>query len=119
MAETVDSEVLKLAEGEANYHARYDPTTGEVIVEGESLTDKTKSVLKKIDPYELRIKCKCAACIDEMDGRQILKLEEVPKDVFPTNIVKKGHYAVAIVWSDGHRSSIYLFDRLLSNEFKS
>jgi DUF971 family protein len=40
----------------------------------------------------------------------------VPKDVYPTNIIKKGHYAVAVVWSDGHKSSIYLFDRLLSKE---
>jgi hypothetical protein len=25
--------------------------------------------IKKVDPYELRIKCKCAGCIDEVDGR--------------------------------------------------
>jgi DUF971 family protein len=48
----------------------------------------------------------------------LLKVEEVPKDVYPTKIVKKGHYAAAVVWSDGHRSSIYLFDRLMSKEFK-
>ena len=29
----------------------------------------TKKVIKAIDPYELRLKCKCAACIDEHDGR--------------------------------------------------
>jgi len=73
---------------------------------------------KSIDPYELRIKCKCAGCIDEVDGRQILKVEKVPKDVYPTNMMKKGNYAVAMVWSDGHRSSIYPFQRLLSSEFK-
>jgi DUF971 family protein len=73
---------------------------------------------KEIDPYELRIKCKCAACIDEVDGKQILKVEKVPKDVHPTNMMKKGNYAVAVVWSDGHRSSIYPFERLLSNDFK-
>lgn len=75
-------------------------------------------VEKRIDPYELRIKCKCAGCIDEVDGRQILKLEKVPLDVHPTNMMKKGNYAVAVVWSDGHRSSIYPFQRLLSNDFK-
>jgi DUF971 family protein len=42
----------------------------------------------------------------------------VPKDVYPTNMLKKGNYAVAVVWSDGHRSSIYPFQRLLSEEIK-
>ena len=27
-----------------------------------------------------------------------------------------GNYAAAIVWSDGHSSSIYTFDRLLGDE---
>jgi DUF971 family protein len=31
-------------------------------------------------------------------------------------MLKKGNYAVAVVWSDGHRSSIYPFERLLSEE---
>lgn len=48
----------------------------------------------------------------------ILKPEKVPKDVYPTNIVKKGNYAVAIVWSDGHKSSIYPFERILSDDIK-
>ena len=74
--------------------------------------------VKLIDPYELRVKCKCAGCIDEYSGKQILKAEQVPKDVFPTNIVQKGNYAVAMVWSDGHKSSIYPFERILSSEIK-
>jgi DUF971 family protein len=40
----------------------------------------------------------------------------VPKDVHPTNIVTKGNYAVAMVWSDGHRSSIYPFERIFSSD---
>jgi DUF971 family protein len=47
-----------------------------------------------------------------VDGRQILMPNKVHQDVFPTNMIKKGNYAVAIVWSDGHRSSIYPYDRL-------
>jgi DUF971 family protein len=45
-----------------------------------------------------------------------LKIEKVPKDVYPTNMVTKGNYAVAMVWSDGHRSSIYPFERILSSD---
>ena len=52
---------------------------------------------KEIDPFDLRVKCFCAACVDEVDGRQILKPNKVPKDVYPTNIIKKGNYAVAVV----------------------
>lgn len=81
----------------------YDPTTSRVVITTDGKEEKS------IDPFELRTKCKCAGCIDEVDGRQILKIEKVPKDVYPTNMLKKGNYAVAVVWSDGHRSSIYPF----------
>ena len=40
----------------------------------------------------------------------------MPQDVYPTNMIKKGNYAVAVVWSDGHRSSIYPYERLRSDE---
>jgi len=110
IAQKVDQEIqtIKPNKKEVNY----DPTTSRVVITNDGKTEKS------IDPYELRIKCKCAGCIDEVDGRQILKVEKVPKDVYPTNMMKKGNYAVAVVWSDGHRSSIYPFQRLLSSEFK-
>jgi len=110
IAQKVDQEVqtLKPNKKEVNY----DPTTTSVLITNDGKIEKS------IDPYELRVKCKCAGCIDEVDGRQILKIEKVPKDVHPTNMMKKGNYAVAVVWSDGHRSSIYPFQRLLSNDFK-
>lgn len=37
----------------------------------------------------------------------------------PKNILAKGNYAVAIVWSDGHKSSIYPYERILSSDRKS
>lgn len=85
--------------------------TGErsIIIEEE----KTK---KKIDPYTLRSLCKCAGCIDEFTGAAILKKESIDPEVHPVRIEEKGNYAVAIVWSDGHRSSIYPYKRLLSDE---
>ena len=118
----VDSEVTELEKGAARLEAKYDPIQGKVIIEEHlNATDSTASarktrVRKSIDPYELRIKCRCAGCIDEIDGRQILQINKVPEDVYPTNMQRKGNYAVAVVWSDGHRSSIYPFERILSNE---
>jgi len=44
----------------------------------------------------------------------LIKIEDIREDVFPTKIENKGNYAVAIVWSDGHKSSIYPFKTLLS-----
>jgi len=46
----------------------------------------------------------------------ILKKENVPENVHPTRMEEKGNYAVAVVWSDGHRSSIYPYKRLLSDD---
>ncbi len=91
----------------------YDPKSSRILVK------QKEDQVKNVDPYELRIKCKCAGCIDELDGRQLLKIDKVPKDVFPTNIVQKGNYAVAIVWSDGHKSSIYPYERILSSEIEN
>lgn len=88
----------------------YDPSISRIVI------DSGKGRPKVIEPYDLRVKCMCAACVDEFNGKQILKIEQVPKDVYPTNIIKKGNYAVAIVWSDGHKSSVYPYERLLSNE---
>lgn len=79
---------------------------------------KDGKLSKKVSPYELRLKCKCAGCIDEMSGKQLFKPDKISKDVYPTNIMAKGNYAVAVVWSDGHRSSIYPYERILSQEFE-
>lgn len=41
---------------------------------------------KKIDPYTLRINCKCAGCIDELSGAMLIKKEEIDPEVFPSRI---------------------------------
>ena len=92
---------------------QYDPNTQLINCTFDDGSEKL------IDPYELRCKCFCAACVDEVDGRQILKPNEIKKDVYPTNMIKKGNYAVAVVWSDGHRSSIYPYKRLMSSDIES
>jgi len=74
---------------------------------------------KKINPLHLRKKCICAGCIDEMTGHSLLKGKTIPEDVYPVKLEEKGNYAVAVIWSDGHRSSIYPYKRLLSNEIES
>ena len=74
---------------------------------------------KKINPFHLREKCICAGCIDEFSGKSLLQSKTIPDDVYPVRLENKGNYAVAVVWSDGHRSSIYPYKRLFSNEINS
>jgi DUF971 family protein len=62
--------------------------------------------------HALRCACFCAACVDEFSGVPTLQRDKVPLDVRPTTIVPQGNYAVAITWSDGHKSSIYPYDSL-------
>lgn len=126
IARKTHEEVQRLGSDKAiaRIDAKYDPLQGKVIIEeqldeGQSSASSLKSKVRKtIDPYELRIKCRCAGCIDEVDGRQILQVKKVPEDVYPTNMERKGNYAVAVVWSDGHRSSIYPFERILSDDIE-
>ena len=110
MAHRVVHEIANLEREDFRPQVNYDPKEGKINI---SLKN---GKVKKIDPYELRLKCKCAGCINEIDGKEILRVDRVPKDVHPTNIVTKGNYAVAMVWSDGHKSSIYPFERILSSE---
>lgn len=60
----------------------------------------------------LRRSCRCASCIDEWTGVQILKPEQVPEDVKPVRLEPVGRYAIHILWSDGHSSGIYTFEHL-------
>lgn len=112
IANKVIDEVAELDKKLPRPDVAYEPKEGLIVIrQGGKIT-------KKVKPYDLRLACRCAGCIDEIDGRQILKVETVPKDVHPTNIVTKGNYAVAMVWSDGHRSSIYPFTRIMASEIK-
>ena len=57
-----------------------------------------------LEPAELRRACRCAMCVEEMTGRQILKPSDVPDSVKPVRMSSTGNYALSVDWSDGHRS---------------
>ena len=60
----------------------------------------------------LRLACPCAACVEEMSGRPLLDPAGVPESVRPLSVALVGGYGIRIVWSDGHGTGIYTFDRL-------
>ncbi|CAM9326611.1 unnamed protein product [Phaeothamnion confervicola] len=61
-------------------------------------------LLQAVRPAALRRACRCAVCVEELTGRPLLRPEDVSDDVKPTDFAPVGNYAVAIGWSDGHRS---------------
>ena len=60
----------------------------------------------------IRQDCRCAACIDELTGRQILDRESVPEAIVPDHVSLTGNYALKIVWSDGHGSGLFTWNHL-------
>lgn len=60
----------------------------------------------------LRLSCPCAACVEEMTGRMMITDEMILADVHPVTIHPVGRYAIQIVWSDGHQTGIFTWERL-------
>src|SRR3954469_12211343 len=60
----------------------------------------------------LRSSCPCAACVNEWTGEKMLDESKIAPDIKPTRLVSVGRYAMAIHWSDGHRTGIYSYDYL-------
>lgn len=60
----------------------------------------------------LRLRCRCAHCVEEMSGAPLLNPDRVPLDIVAREIELVGQYAISIKWSDGHETGIYHFRRL-------
>ncbi|TDH68954.1 uncharacterized protein CCR75_003558 [Bremia lactucae] len=86
----------------------YDRDRG-IVLRIFNSTEATEALLH---PADLRARCRCAECIDEFTGSQILNLATIPDDIYPTVVEQKGNYAIAVTWSDGHSSSLYTYDEL-------
>jgi len=60
----------------------------------------------------VRQSCRCAVCVDEFTGRQILDPETVPVDLGLLEISLAGNYALRIRWSDNHDSGLFTWRHL-------
>ena len=68
--------------------------------------------VSKIPFRAIRQDCRCAACVDEFTGRQILNRESVADDIVPEDVSLTGNYALKILWSDTHDSGLFTWNHL-------
>lgn len=61
---------------------------------------------------ELRRACRCALCVDENTGRQLLDPSSVSDLVRAVSVERMGNYAAAVAFDDGHDSAIYPWSQL-------
>lgn len=69
-------------------------------------------VVSRYGVFDLRCRCPCAGCVDEMTGQRTLDPKTITEDVRPIHLSSVGNYAISIVWSDGHDTGIYSYTRL-------
>lgn len=62
----------------------------------------------------VRQNCRCAVCVDEFTGRQLLNPESVPEDLGVDEISLCGNYALRVRWSDQHDSGLFTWNHLRS-----
>ncbi len=61
---------------------------------------------------DLRLRCQCAQCRDEITGLPLLDPDTVPEHISPLKVSLVGRYAIRIDWNDGHSTGIYTYDFL-------
>jgi DUF971 family protein len=60
----------------------------------------------------VRCACPCAGCVDEHTGEPILDPATVPDDITIDQVELVGRYGLTFVWSDGHSTGIYTWERM-------
>ena len=71
----------------------------------------TQKPPKIITEHTLRSACRCAKCIEEFTGKNIIKKETLEKELEIINLKPIGNYAIGIEWADLH-SSLYPIKQL-------
>lgn len=108
LADAVHREVIALEKGNLlRPSVAFEPGYGIRVTVNQDISGL-------IAPVTLRRSCRCAHCVEEFSGRPLLRPEDVPDNVYPVRIQPMGNYAVAIQWSDGHSSSIYPYDLIIT-----
>lgn len=59
---------------------------------------------KRVESKALRLQCRCANCVDEFTGKNLINESNIPPDVRVMESKSVGRYAIHVGWSDGHVS---------------
>jgi len=104
--------ILELAKGVVNEISRLAAEGGQP---NNILFDEKSNMLlfrtQKISPLSLRADCRCAVCVEEFTGKQLLKREDIVSSIRPLSMAPIGRYAMSVDWSDGHKS-LYPFRQI-------
>jgi Mrp family chromosome partitioning ATPase/DUF971 family protein len=105
LASAVVSEVAKTKFAKSmRPSVQYDAESHLLQVSQNGVGSTDEEHVATLPPAELRRACRCAACVEELTGRQILVPSSVSDKIAPRNMVPTGNYALSVDWSDGHRS---------------
>src|SRR5689334_12241565 len=89
------------------------PVPTDIKSSGETISihwsDQHKS---RYHARDLRLACRCAACVDEWTHQSLIKPDRVPPAIKAKKIDVMGNYALHVDWSDGHNTGIYTYDYL-------
>lgn len=91
-----------------------EPTGMELADDGRLNVAWSDGSATSYSPYDLRIKCACAQCIDEDTGKKILDAARVPLDIKINSFKPVGRYGLSVTFSDGHNTGIYTYEHLKS-----
>jgi DUF971 family protein len=95
LADKVIAELERLSKETKTQRLEYDAADNAIVYDGVPVKSR-----------EVRLDCRCAACVEEFTGRALLDPKTVPSDVRPLNLAPIGRYATSIDWSDGHKSLV-------------
>ncbi|KAL7441739.1 hypothetical protein ACHAXH_008330 [Discostella pseudostelligera] len=110
LAKSVVVEVAKTKFGKSRGGGRpnvtYDSVSHiiEIAESGIYLDDTDEQPKSTLSPAQLRRECRCAACVEELTGKQILNPLSISESIKPLSMSPTGNYALSVDWSDGHRS---------------
>ena len=77
----------------------------EVEIDGDNIIIAWDDGHRAIYPHRLlRLRCRCANCVEEMTGKARLDPDSVPTDVRAVDSMMIGSYAIQFLWSDAHVS---------------
>lgn len=59
--------------------------------------------------FDLRLKCPCAKCVDEGNGKVLITPDQIAKDIKVMKVSGVGRYGLSVQFSDGHGTGIYKY----------